>query len=146
MKKYLLLIAIFVFATLLLTAQKPEIFTKEGKAVEGYDVVAFFTAGNAIKGNDSLSYIWKDAKWLFSTNENRSKFEKNPDGYAPQYGGYCAFGASKNYKAPAEVNTWTIIQDKLYFNYNSRVKESWSKSSDSLISKANLFWPSLKKS
>lgn len=121
-------------------AQKGEIFTVNGKAIRGFDVVAFFTDSKPIQGNDSLSYTWKDAIWHFSSKENLEAFKKTPEKYAPQYGGYCAYGMSGGYKAPTVTETWTILNNKLYFNYSLKVQESWNKDQAGYIQKADANW------
>jgi YHS domain-containing protein len=59
-----------------------------GVAIKGYDAVAYFTEGRAVKGTKKFSYNWNDAKWYFASGENRSLFAADPEQYAPQYGGY----------------------------------------------------------
>ncbi|WP_231465420.1 MULTISPECIES: YHS domain-containing (seleno)protein [unclassified Pedobacter] len=140
---------LFVAAFALLTffnanAQKSEIFAPAGKAIKGYDPVAFFTQSKAIKGADSLSYQWKEAIWLFSSMENQNAIKANPEKYAPQYGGYCAYGCSEDHKAPTQTDTWTIVNDKLYFNYNGKVKEMWMKDQKQRIESADEKWPAIK--
>jgi YHS domain-containing protein len=121
-----------------------EIFAPEGKAIKGYDPVAFYKVSKPVMGSDSLEFDYKNAKWYFSSNENLEAFKANPEQYAPQYGGYCAYGTSKGKKAPTETGTWTILNDKLYFNYNDKVKEMWMKDQQALIEKADQQWPLIK--
>jgi YHS domain-containing protein len=125
-------------------AQKSEIFAPEGKAIKGYDAVAFFTEKKPVMGVDSLSYSWKGANWFFSSRRNMESFIANPEQYAPQYGGYCAYGTAGNHKAPTETETWTILDNKLYFNYNGKVKTLWEKDQKGFIEKADKNWPGLK--
>ena len=137
------LIAVIVLLFIGLTAtfsQKAEIFTINGKAIRGYDVVAFFSASKPVQGSESFSYSWKDATWLFSSRENLELFKTNPEKYAPQYGGYCAYGMSNGYKAPTVIETWKILNDKLYFNYNLKVQELWNKDQSGYIQKADINW------
>lgn len=144
MKKYILFLFALCHLQMASFAQKASIFSVEGKAIRGYDVVAFFSNHQPVKGNDSINYQWNEANWLFSSMKNKALFIKNPEKYAPQYGGYCAYGTAANHKAPTQIDTWTIVNDKLYFNYNTKVKEIWNKKQDSLIEKANYYWPTLK--
>jgi YHS domain-containing protein len=125
-------------------AQKSEIFAPGGKAIKGYDPVAFFTESKPVKGVDSLTYEWKEAKWLFASRQNLEAFKANPDKYAPQYGGYCAYGTAQGHKAPTQTDTWTVLNDKLYFNYNSKVKELWVKDQQNLIKEGDEKWPAIK--
>lgn len=125
-------------------AQQSAVFSPGGKAINGYDVVAFFKESKPVMGADSLSYTYKDAQWLFSTSANREAFKASPERYMPQYGGYCAFGTAQGHKAPTKPETWTILGDKLYFNYSLKVKEAWVKDQQAMIGKADKNWPELK--
>ncbi|MEJ5995071.1 YHS domain-containing (seleno)protein [Pedobacter sp. Du54] len=125
-------------------AQKSEIFAPAGKAIKGYDPVAFFTQSKPVMGADSLSFAYKGANWLFSSTENLKKFKASPGKYEPQYGGYCAYGMADGHKAPTQTETWTVTDGKLYFNYNLKVKEMWNKNQPAFIEKANAQWPGLK--
>ena len=59
-----------------------------GVAIKGYDTVAYHTEKRAVKGSRQYTYKWNDAKWYFSSAENRNLFAADPERYAPQYGGY----------------------------------------------------------
>lgn len=142
--KKILFAAALMLAAEGLHAQKSEIFAPKGKAIKGYDVVAFFKDAKPVEGADSLTYHYKDADWLFASRTNLDAFKADPDMYVPQYGGYCAYGTSQGHKAPTEVETWTVVDGKLYFNYNMKVKENWSKKKEELIEKADVQWPLIK--
>lgn len=144
MKRLLTIAAILLISTTIAQAQKSEVFITDGKAIKGYDPVAFFKESKPVKGVESLSYQYNDATWLFSSRTNLEAFKKDPEKYAPQYGGYCAYGTAGGHKAPTQTNTWTIVDGKLYFNYNDKVKESWNKQQAELIEKANTQWPLIK--
>lgn len=126
-------------------AQQSEIYAPNGKAINGYDPVAFFKASKPVMGADSLSYKWKDATWYFSTKANLDSFKMAPEKYAPQYGGYCAYGCSEGHQSPTQIDTWTIMDNKLYFNYNKQVQEIWKKDAAKRIEKANMKYPEKKK-
>lgn len=121
-----------------------KIFVKDGVAINGYDAVAYFTEGKPVKGNESFSLKSDNSTWLFSSKENLEKFKNDQDKYKPQFGGFCAFGMSRGYTAPTEPDAFTIVNDKLYLNYNLQVKEEWSKDRDNLIKKADENWVGLK--
>lgn len=144
MKFRTLLLMLLVFNGIY--AQKSEIFTKDGKAIQGYDVVAFHLQQKPVMGDSIFSVKWKDANWYFVSESNLKLFRENPEKYAPQFGGYCAYGCSdgNGHKAPTKIETWTIVNDKLYFNYNLKVKEIWNKNQAELIEKAVKNWVTLK--
>ncbi|WP_413669767.1 YHS domain-containing (seleno)protein [Mucilaginibacter sp. Mucisp86] len=144
MKRFLIITALALVTAVQAYAQQSEIFAPGGKAIKGYDPVAFFKESKPIKGLDKFQYQWKDATWFFSTSENLEAFKADPEKYAPQYGGYCAYGTSQGHKAPTQANTWTVLNDKLYFNYNDKVKELWTKDQANLIKAADEKWPEMK--
>ncbi|MBC8151587.1 MAG: YHS domain protein [Bacteroidetes bacterium] len=120
------------------------VFAPEHQAIRGYDPVAYFTASKPVKGLKNLTYDWKDVTWSFASQANLDAFKANPGKYAPQYGGYCAYGLSEGHKAPTDPDAFTIVDDKLYLNYNPKVKTMWGKDRDSRIKKANENWPTVK--
>jgi YHS domain-containing protein len=144
MKKMLFALSITLVTGLSALAQKSEIFTESGKAIRGYDPVAYFFKGKAVKGNDDLKYSWKNATWCFSTQQDLDTFKTNPEKFAPQYGGYCAYGLSEGHKATTEPDAWTIVDGKLYLNYNTKVREMWTKERQKRIEEADRKWPEIK--
>jgi hypothetical protein len=144
MKKHLTILSMVLLSGLYAVAQKSEIFAPEGMAIKGYDVVAFHLEQKALAGSPSNSFVWKDATWLFATKANLDSFKANPERFAPQYGGYCAYGISDGHKAPTEADTWTILDNKLYFNYSQKVKSFWNKDREGHIKKADVNWQNLK--
>jgi len=100
MKRSIIVALIAFFSIVQAKAQQSEIFATGGKAIKGYDAVAFFKQSKAVKGADSLSYQWKGANWLFASQDDMDAFKAAPEKYAPQYGGYCAYGTAQGHKAP----------------------------------------------
>jgi len=116
-------------------------------AVEGYDVVAYFSLNkndNAVRGSSEFSYEWEAAVWQFSSQDNLEKFKSDPAKYIPQYGGYCSYAVARNYLYSIDPNAWTIKNNKLYLNANKSIRRNWLKNTDRDIERANQNWPSLK--
>jgi len=110
-------------------------------AVGGYDTVAYFKVGRAVEGNSAFSTQYKGATWQFSSKENLDAFVATPTAYAPQYGGYCSWAIAQNYTASGDPQVWTIVQGKLYLNYDRDVQAKWSKDIPGFIAAANRNWP-----
>ncbi len=110
-------------------------------AVDGYDPVAYFTAGQPVKGSKEFMTKYEGAEWRFSSAENLAAFEATPEKFAPQYGGYCAWAVSQNYTARGNPNNWSIVENKLYLNYNDEIQERWEQDIPGFIAKANENWP-----
>ena len=124
-------------------ADKDEIYTSyfSSAGAGGYDVVAYFTAGKPIKGNDDISAEYKDTDWYFSSAQNLIKFKENPAMYVPQYGGYCAWAVAKGSTASGDPLMWTVVNNKLYLNYNAAVQTKWTENKDDLIIRGDMNWP-----
>jgi len=112
-------------------------YKPSGVAIRGYDTVAYFTQGKPVEGLETFSTEWSGATWRFSTQDHLDLFIDNPESYAPQYGGYCAYGVSRNYLVKIEPENWTIVNDKLYLNYDSDVQKKWEQDIPGFITKAD---------
>lgn len=125
-------------------AREPGVFYQEnGLAIRGTDPVAYFQEGKPVAGKPQFKYQWGNATWRFSSAENRDLFASNPEKYAPQYGGFCAWAVSEGYTAPIDPDAWKIVDSKLYLNYDKRVQRSWERDIPGHIAKANRNWPNL---
>jgi len=139
-----------VFSTLAFTLSSASLVdpvnkNRQGTALKGYDPVAYFRAGGPMKGSPQFTYFWIGANWQFSSGDNRDEFIKQPEKYAPQFGGYCAWAVSNNYTADADPEAWRIIDGKLYVNYNKDVQKKWEQDVLKRIDAASQNWPKLHK-
>lgn len=112
-------------------------------ALGGYDAVAYFTDGTPTEGAVTISHHWNGANWLFSSAENRDQFAANPETYAPQFDGYCAYAAALGYIAPGDPTVWAVVDDRLYLNVHERAAELWQQDRDANIASAEENWPRL---
>ena len=117
-----------------------ELNTHDLVAVKGYDPVAYFTEAKPIRGNPQISCSWKGAKWYFSSNQNRAAFGHDPEKYAPQFGGYCAFAMSKGNIADIRPNQWNVVDAKLYLNNNAFARALWNSNRAAKIKSGNANW------
>ena len=111
-----------------------------GLAVHGYDVVAYFTIGRPMSGRAKYSAVYKDATYRFASKENLGTFKANPTKYAPQYGGYCAYGVSVGAKFDGDPRLWRIVDGKLYLNLNEKIQKTWERDIPGNIKKADRNW------
>ena len=118
--------------------------SRSGVAVEGVDVVAYFTKGEATSGRAEFSHDWRGATWRFASAEHRDLFAANPERYAPQYGGYCAFAVAHGSTAGIDPEAWSIVDDKLYLNLSPSIQRRWNAKRDRFIEQANRNWPRLR--
>ena len=117
------------------------IYTENDVAIKGADPVAYFRQGKFVGGNSQFTHQWNGATWHFSTSENRDLFMANPEKYAPQYGGYCAYAVSEGYIAEIDPAAWSIVDGKLYLNFSLRIRDLWSRDLPGNIAKGNNNWP-----
>jgi len=114
-------------------------------AILGYDTVAYFTDNKPAKGSDSFVTTWMGAKWKFASQAHLDLFKATPEKYAPQYGGYCAYGVSVDNLVSIEPDKFMIIDGKLYLNYDADVQQKWLKNPAGYIKTADSKFQSLLK-
>jgi len=138
-------VAIVIFFALFSCAKNPSIkpvnVTTEGVAIKGYDPVAYFTDRRPIKGLPEFKYVWKGAEWRFADSDHLEMFTKDPEKYAPMYGGYCAYAVSQGKTADIDPGAWTIYNGKLYLNLDKDVQKLWQNDVQEYIQKADKNWP-----
>jgi YHS domain-containing protein len=117
---------------------------EDGVAVKGYDLVSYFDQKKPMKGDPKYSYQYNGAKYDFISTGHLALFAKNPEAYLPQYGGYCAVGASMGHKADIDPESWAVIDGKLYLNSSKGAQKLFNKDPHSAISKADANWAKLK--
>ena len=129
------------------TLEKQGLFSYQpsGIAIRGYDTVAYFTEAKPVKGDDQFTTEWQSATWKFSSQEHLDLFTTDPQKYAPQYGGYCAYGVAQNNLVKIEPDQWTIHDDKLYLNYNAKLNKEWKMDIPGFIKTADELFESLLK-
>ncbi len=136
---------LLMFFPLLALAADPPIYSHAKKgAVKGADVVAYFSlepGAKYVKGSDEFTHEWNGATWKFASAENRDNFAANPQAYAPQYGGYCAFAVSHGFTKPVNPNKWKIVDGKLYLNLNGIAYRKWEADQSAAIVRADNNWP-----
>ncbi|WP_295893798.1 YHS domain-containing (seleno)protein [uncultured Vibrio sp.] len=113
-------------------------------AIKGYDPVAYFTKSGATQGNPEYTATYKNAIYQFASSENRDQFRANPQAYAPQYGGYCAFGVAMGKKFETDPQAWKVEDGKLYLNLDKKVQQRWLEDTQGFIVDANNNWSTIK--
>lgn len=110
-------------------------------AVGGYDAVAYFTEGQPVEGQSDYSTEWMGAEWRFASAENLEAFTADPEAYAPQYGGYCAWAVAQGKTAAGDPEQWEIVDGRLFLNYNKKIQDRWLANRDAFITQADANWP-----
>ncbi|WKL45142.1 YHS domain-containing (seleno)protein [Flavobacterium sp. ZE23DGlu08] len=113
-------------------------------AIQGYDPVAYFKQGKAVKGKKEITASYEGVVYYFSMLVNKEYFLKNPSKFEPQYGGWCAYAmGDSNEKVSINPETFKISNGKLYLFYNAffnNTLKSWNKEETGLMMKADANW------
>ena len=125
-------------------AAKAPIYTswQNNIAVGGYDPVSFFS-GVPVEGDKVHSYEYMGATWRFSTQGNLELFKTNPEAFAPQYGGYCAWALAEGKLAKGSPKYWRVEDGKLYLNFNERIQRRWESDIEGFIIAGDENWPKI---
>ncbi len=116
---------------------------KTGAAIQGYDPVAFFTENKPVKGSDAFVRRYNGAVYFFASKENRDLFAKNPSKYEPAFGGYCAYGVSRNKLVEIDVEAFQIVDGRLLLQYSKGIRDDFNKDQKGTLAKADANWPGL---
>ncbi len=116
-------------------------------AVQGYDVVTYFTENKAVKGDKQFAVGVEGVLYYFSSAATKALFLADYKKYEPQYGGWCAYAmGATNEKVEIDPKTFKILDGKLYLFYHSWVNNTlnkWNKDEASLKAKADKNWQTL---
>jgi len=138
------LFAVSVFAQDAAALRKKNFNLERSVAIQGYDPVAYFKQGKAVKGSNKLSTSYDGVTYYFSSFENKELFIKSPKTYEPQYGGWCAYAmGNSGEKVEVDPGTFKISDGKLYLFYNkffNNTLKSWNKDERELQAKADVNW------
>ena len=131
-------------------AQRPEIFQSRRPdysggtlAVGGYDTVAYQTQRAAVPGKPEFRVSWKGAEWQFATAANRDLFVNQPETYAPQFGGHCAFAVAGGSTAAGDPKVFDVVNGRLYLNLSTGTQSSWRRDQAGMIQRGDQNWPRL---
>lgn len=152
MQKLIIILLLAITTTPIFAQQdtkKQGNITKTGLAIEGYDPVAYFTAGEAIEGKKDITASDAGVTYYFASTKNRDLFKADPAKYAPQYGGWCAYAMGANgEKVEVDPETFKVLNGKLYLFYNkyfNNTLKTWNKDESALKKKADANWTKFSK-
>jgi YHS domain-containing protein len=112
-----------------------------GLGIAGHDPVAYFTETRAVPGRAEIATVHEGVTYRFASEANRAAFLAEPARYLPQYGGYCAYGMARGYKAVVDPAAFTVTGGRLYLNYNHSIAAQWQRDRAREIARADGHWP-----
>lgn len=122
-------------------AATPPIYAEGGIAIDGTDPVAYFTEDAPVPGTPSFTHDWMGATWQFASSANRDAFADDPEQFAPQYGGYCAWAVSRGYTASTVPHAWKIHDGRLFLNYSRVIQFRWARDIPGNVALGDQNWP-----
>lgn len=125
------------------TADEPWFYAPGGIALSGYDVVAYFTEHRAVEGDADYALSWRGATWYFVGPDTLMAFEMNPEAYAPQFGGYCAYAVAEGRTGPSEPDAFFVREGRLYFLNDTRMLDEVRGDLDGIVAAAESHWPAV---
>ena len=108
--------------------------------LKGYDPLAYFKQGKAVRGSPFITSTYKGATYLFASRTDKADFDKSPAKFEPQYGGYCAYSMSKGERHDIDPKAFHIYKGKLYVCETPEQMKKFSANVDAYISKADQNW------
>jgi YHS domain-containing protein len=142
-KLALLLLSISITGSVLAGGKALLNVDKNNIAIQGYDPVAFFTDNKPVKGNPEFKSTYSGATYHFASAEHKNLFDKEPAKYEPAFGGYCAYGASRNKIVEIDPEAFQIVDGHLLLQYSKSVRADFNKDTQGNLAKANANWPGL---
>ena len=136
-----------LFAALILPAGNAlagEQYTdRDGRALNGYDVVSYFTQSEPVMGLETITATYNGAIWWFAGEEDRALFLADPAHYAPAYDGHCAFALADGRKVRSDPLAWQIVDGRLYLNFSPAIHRRWQQDIPGYLSQSEANWPAV---
>lgn len=116
---------------------------KAGVGLQGYDPVAFFTEKKPVKGHAGIVSRYNGVIYQFATVDDKKLFDADPAKYEPQFGGYCAYGVSRNKAVEIDIDAFQIVDGRLLMQYDKDIRDEFNKDTQANLKLADKNWPDL---
>lgn len=108
--------------------------------LKGADVVAYFVDGKYAQGDPRFSSRHEDITFRFASAEHKALFDRGPERYLPQFGGYCANGIAYGIPWGGDADTWKMIDGKLYIFGGQASKDAFELDQKKNLALAEAYW------
>jgi YHS domain-containing protein len=112
----------------------------ESVMLTGFDVVSYFVDGKHAVGSPEIKSDYKAVTFYFSKAEHKAMFDKAPDKYLPEFGGYCANGLVYGIPWGGDGDSWKLIDGKLYIFGGQGSKDAFLLDEKGNVALANKYW------
>jgi YHS domain-containing protein len=119
---------------------KPQHRAQINVMLKGYDPVAYFKQGKAVRGKRSIWSTYNGVTYFFASKADKADFDQSPKKFEPQYGGFCANGMANGKKSDSDPNVFFIYKGKLYVCSTPAAKSEFTSDPDANISRADSNW------
>ncbi|MFC3694724.1 YHS domain-containing (seleno)protein [Chenggangzhangella methanolivorans] len=109
-----------------------------GVALYGFDPVAYFTDGKAVRGRRDVEAEWNGAAWRFANEANRAVFLSSPETYAPRFGGYDPSAVATGVAVAGHPLIFRIEGKRLYLFSTAQTRDGFGD-----LASAQKSWPKL---
>lgn len=116
---------------------------REGRALNGYDVVSYFSETGPVPGLETITADHNGASWWFASEASREAFLADPSRYAPAYDGHCAFALADGRKVRSDPLAWQIVDGRLYLNFSPAIHRRWQSDIPGYLARSEANWPAL---
>ena len=113
-----------------------------GLALHGFDPVSYFLADGVKPGRPEHEVVWSGLAWRFASAANREAFARDPDAYAPQFGGYDATALARGVIVQGNPLIAVVRADRLYL-FRSDHGRARFLADESMAVQAENRWPEL---
>jgi YHS domain-containing protein len=111
-----------------------------GVALDGFDPVSYFTEADPLPGLPDYEYDWQGVPWYFANAANRDVFMRNPEVYAPQFGGHATTALSEGYLSDGDPRLYLVVAQRLYLFYSPATRDGFIASPGRVIEAASKHW------
>jgi YHS domain-containing protein len=123
-----------------------DFFEEKGVALDSYDALSYFaSAPEPIPGVKELTYDYKGSKFYFITSSHLHAFASDPERYAPQFGGFDAYGVSQGRKVGGHPRVFAVVDGKLYMFSDTESRKTWKKDVAGNVARASEQWSEVSK-
>lgn len=112
----------------------------ENWAIQGIDPVGLLQSGRPVPGRGDIATMWKGQVWHFATEENRSRFESDPNTFAPAFDGFCPVALAKGHREPGDPRHVVVIRNRLYLVESDKSARELRKTPREILSQAAKRW------
>ena len=148
----LLAFGLGLFLSFQVFAKSEANLSKDGVILNGYDAVSYFQGSIPKKGDAKFQVKQGEATYLFSSEDSKQAFLKDPKKYEPQFGGWCAYAvAGKKSKVDVDPKSFLIQDGRLLLFYNGiwgNTHDKWlhdkNKDPKEFLKEADANWPTVK--